>query len=197
MIGKKNIVFGFLYLVLTASLGPYMVKAVFPDIATAETARRDDMAKLQLMVSNGFESDLEPLTAGEIARRNTGAILALNSQLGMQEKLDAIKGGPHAHGNLEALLNIAAGVCLGFIAVAPLLKRIISGLFLLGALLHSGMLYLTIVFDLPWAGQVLSTGIGPVMLLTALLLTGIAAAIGFRCQPVDSWPPPDSHMAVI
>jgi hypothetical protein len=186
MIGKKNIVFGFLYLVVTAALGPYMVKAVFPDIATAETTRRDNMAKLQLMVSNGFEADLEPLSAEEVARRNTGAILALNSQLGMQEKLDAIKGGPHAHGNLEALLNIAAGLCLGFIAVAPLLKRIISGLFLLGALLHSGMLYLAIVFDLPWAGQVLSTGIGPVMLLAGLLLTGVAAAIGFRGQPVDS-----------
>lgn len=186
MIGKKNIVFGFLYLVLTAALGPYMVKVVFPDIATAEAARRDNMAKLQLMVSNGFEADLETLAAGEIARRNTGAILALNSQLGMQEKLDAIKGGPHAHGNLEALLNIAAGLCLGFIAVAPLLKRIISVLFLLGALLHSGMLYLTIVFELPWAGQVLSTGIGPVMLLAGLLLTGVAAAIGFRGQPVDT-----------
>jgi len=184
MIGKKNIVFGFLYLVLTAALGPYMVKAVLPDIATAETARWDHMAKLQLMASNGFEADLEPLTAGDIARRNAGAILALNSQLGMQEKLNAIKGGPHAHGNLEALLNIAAGLCLVFIAVAPLFKHIISSLFLLGTLLHSGMLYLTIVFDLPWAGQVLSTGIGPVMLLAGLLLIGVAAAIGFRGQPV-------------
>jgi hypothetical protein len=186
MIGKKNIVFGFIYLVLTAALGPYMVKAVYPDIATADAARREIMANLQLMVSNGFEADLEPLPAVEIARRNTDAILALNGQQGMQAKLDAIKGGPHAHGNLEALLNIAAGLCLGFIAVAPLLKHIISALFLLGALLHSGMLYLTIVFELPWAGQVLSTGIGPVMLLAALLLTGVAAAIGFRGRPVES-----------
>jgi hypothetical protein len=186
MIGKKNIVFGFLYLVLTAALGPYMVKVLYPDIATAEAARRETMATLQLMASNGFEADLEPLSAAEIARRNTGAILAFNSQQGMQEKLNDIKGGPHAHGNLEALLNIAAGLCLGYLAVAPLLKRIISGLFLLGALLHSGMLYLTIVFELQWAGQVLATGIGPVMLLAALLLTGIAAAIGFRGQPMDS-----------
>lgn len=186
MIGKKNIVFGFLYLVLTAALGPYMVKAVFPDIAVAENTRRENMAALQLMASNGFEADLEALSADEIARRNTAAILALNSQLGAQAKLDAIKGGPHAHGNLEALLNIAAGLCLGFLTVAPLLKRIISGLFLLGALLHSGMLYLTIVFELPWAGQVLATGIGPVMLLAALLLTGIAAAVGYRGQPANT-----------
>jgi hypothetical protein len=185
MIGKKNIVFGFFYLVLTAALGPYMVKAVFPDIATAAAAKRENMSTLQLMVSNGFEADLEPLSAAEIARRNTGAILALNAQLGMQEKLDAIKGGPHAHGNLEALLNIAAGLCMCFISVAPLFKQIISGLFLLGALLHSGMLYLAIVFEIPWAEQVLATGIGPILLLAALLLTGIAAAIGFRGQPVE------------
>jgi len=49
------------------------------------------------------------------------------------------------------------------------------------------MLYLRIVFELPWAGQVLATGIGPVvMLLAALLLTGIAAAIGFRGQSAGS-----------
>ena len=186
MTGKKNIVFGFLYLVLTAALGPYMIKVVLPDIASAEAERRDSMAALQLMVSNGFEADLEPLSAAEIAQRNTAALLALNSQLGQQAKLDAMKGGPHAHGNLEALLNIAAGLCLGYLAVTPLLKRVISGLFLLGALLHSGMLYLAIVFELPWAGQVLSTGIGPLMLLAALLLTGFAAAIGYRATPVDA-----------
>lgn len=186
MIGKKNIVSGFFYLVLTAALGPFMVKVVYPDIATAEAARRETMATLQLMASNGFEADLEPLSAAESARRNTDAILALNSQQGMREKLNAIKGGPHAHGNLEALLNIAAGLCLGYLAVAPLLKWIISGLFLLGALLHSGMLYLTIVFELPWAGQVLSTGVGPLMLLVALPVTGIAAAMAFRGHPVDS-----------
>jgi hypothetical protein len=186
MSGKTNIVFGFLYLVLTAALGPYMVKAVFPDIAKAENARREAMAALQLMTSNGFEVELKPMSADEIARRNTAALLALNSQLSLQAKLDAIKGGPHAHGNLEALLNIAAGLCLGLLAVAPLLKHIISGLFLLGALLHSGMLYLAIVFELPWAGQVLATGIGPVMLLAALLLTGLAAAIGYRGRPAGS-----------
>jgi hypothetical protein len=40
-----------------------------------------------------------------------------------------------------------AGLCPGYLAVAPLLKRIICGLFLPGPLLHSGMLYLTIVFN--------------------------------------------------
>jgi hypothetical protein len=85
-----------------------------------------------------------------------------------------------------------AGLCPGYLAVATLLKRIISGLFLPGPLLHSGMLYLTIVFKLPWAGQVLATGIGPVMLL---------AAIDRHCRrhriSRASRLPPDSHMAVI
>ncbi len=40
MIGKKNIVFGFLYLVLTAALGPYMVRVVYPDIDDAIGFRR-------------------------------------------------------------------------------------------------------------------------------------------------------------
>jgi len=35
MTGKKNIVFGFLNLVLRAALKPCMVKEVYPDIATA------------------------------------------------------------------------------------------------------------------------------------------------------------------
>lgn len=42
------------------------------------------MATLQLMASNGFDSNLEPLSAGDLARSNTSAILAFNSQQGMQ-----------------------------------------------------------------------------------------------------------------
>lgn len=182
MIGKKNIVFGFIYLVLTAALGPYMVKVVYPDVTAAGAVRQEQMAGLQLMATNDFEKDLEPLTADQIARTNTQSLLALNGALNARAPLDDIKGGPHAHGNLEALLNIAAGVVLCFITVAPLLKQLISWLFLLGALLHSGILYLAFVFNVGWAYQVLATGIGPILLLVALLLIGIAAAFGFRGQ---------------
>ena len=35
MIGKKNIIFGFLYLVATASLGPYMLVSTVDDIEKA------------------------------------------------------------------------------------------------------------------------------------------------------------------
>ncbi|MGD8619791.1 MAG: hypothetical protein PVH54_11475 [Gammaproteobacteria bacterium] len=180
MIGKKNVVFGFLYLVLTAALGPYMVKAVFPEVEKAGTARQEQMSALQLLTTSGFEQDLEPMTADQIARTNSGALLALNAALNAEEPLDAIKGGPHAHGNLEALLNIAAGIVLGLLAVGPLFKQLISWLFLLGALLHSGSLYMVIVFHAAWAQPILASGIGPILLLVALLLMGIAAAIGYR-----------------
>jgi hypothetical protein len=180
MIGKKNIVFGFIYLVLTAALGPYLVKVVYPDVTSAAETKQETLAALQLMASNDFEVDLEPLSATEIARTNTGAILAINNQLNAEVPLSAIKGGPHAHGNLEALLNIAAGLVLCFVAAAPLLKQAISWLFILGTLLHSGSLYLALVFNLGWANQLLSTGIGPIMLLAALLLMGLASAFGFR-----------------
>jgi hypothetical protein len=179
MIGKKNIIFGFLYLVLSAALGPYMVKYVFPDIETAGAARQEQMSALQLMASSGYEQDLEPMTAGQIARANSGALLALNAALNAETPLDAIKGGPHAHGNLEALLNIVAGIVLGLLAVAPLFKQLISWLFLLGALLHSGSLYMVIVFQAVWAVPILSSGIGPILLM------GLAVAVGYRGRFVE------------
>lgn len=180
MTGKKNIVFGFLYLVLTAALGPYMVQAVYPDIESAGAAKQEQIGALQLMAANDFEKDLEPMSAEQIARASSTALLALNAALNAEAPLDAIKGGPHAHGNLEALLNIAAGIVLGLLAIGALFKQLISWLFLLGALLHSGSLYLVVVFQAAWAQPILASGIGPILLLIALLLMGIAVAIGYR-----------------
>ena len=88
--------------------------------------------------------------------------------------------GHHDCCNLEALLNIAVGLTLGFIAVAGWLKQVISWLFILGTLLHSGMLYLGRVFNVAWAETVLGTGIGPIMILAGLLIMGITAFMGFR-----------------
>ena len=185
MVGKKNIVFGFLYLVLTAALGPYMVKTVFPGIQQAAAERQQAMAELQLLASNDFERDLEAVPAADLARDDARALLGLNRHLQAESRLGDIKGGPHAHGNLEALLNIAAGVALVFIAAASWLKQLISWLFILGALLHSGVLYLAIVFELGWAQQLLGLGVGPVLLLAALLLMGLVAAAGWRGAPVE------------
>ena len=106
--------------------------------------------------------------------------MSLNKLRNTELAIDSIKGGAHAHGNLEALLNIAAGLALCFIAAARWLKQLISWLFILGTLLHSGMLYLGRVFNMAWADSLLGYGVGPGMILAALLLTGMAAAIGFR-----------------
>lgn len=184
MIGKKNIVFGFLYLVLTAALGPYMVTVVLPDIGTATGDKQKSMSELQLMASSGFEKDLEPMNAEAIAKSNTQALLDLNRMLQSENRLNEVKGGPHTHGNLESVLNILAGLTLCFLAVSPWLKQAISWAFILGALLHSGMLYLGVIFEQAWAMQVLGWGVGPVLILLGLLLAGIGTAIGFDSEIV-------------
>ena len=179
MIGKKNVVFGFLYLVLTASLGIVMVN-MYEDFGTAMQEKQASVGRLQQLKQNSFEEELEPLNARQIATANTDGILSLNKLRNTEMAIDSIKGGAHAHGNLEALLNIVAGLALCFIAAATWLKQLISWLFILGTLLHSGMLYLGRVFDMAWADSLLGFGIGPGMILAALLLTGNAAAMGFR-----------------
>lgn len=181
MIGKKNIVFGFLYLVLTAALGPVMVSQL-DEVGKAQGEKQAAFSELELLASSGFENQqtLEKMSAEEIAKKNSAALLVLNKQLNARAPIDAIKGGPHTHGNLESVLNIAVGIVLCFIALKPLYKQVISWVFIAGTLLHSGMLYLVVVFQIPWAGQVLNTGIGPIMILVGLLLAGLASAFAFR-----------------
>jgi hypothetical protein len=85
------------------------------------------------------------------------------------------------------LLNIVAGLLLAFVAVPVAFKQTISWLFIAGATLHSGLLYLAIGLELPLAGQLLGSWfgyLGPVALLLGLLLAGVAAAIGYRATPV-------------
>ena len=179
MIGRKNIVFGFLYLVLTAALGPLMVD-MYADVGSAMAEKQQSVGRLQALQENEFEEDLEPLTAEQIAKANTGGILSLNKVLNSELPIDGIKGGPHAHGNLEALLNIVVGVVICFLAVPVWLKQLISWLFIVGAIMHSGMLYLSTVFEFGWAETLLQTAIGPIAVLAGLLAAGIAAFIGFQ-----------------
>ncbi|MDH5471542.1 MAG: hypothetical protein OEY87_05255 [Gammaproteobacteria bacterium] len=179
MIGKKNIVFGFLYLVVTAALGPVMV-TMYDDYYTAIDEKQQLVGRLQALQQNQFEEDLETLSAEQIARANTDGILSLNKILNIENSIDSIKGGAHAHGNLEALLNIIIGVVLGYLLVASWLKQLISWLFITGAIMHSGMLYVSRIFESTWAESILNTGIGPICLLSGLLLAGIASAIGYQ-----------------
>ena len=179
MIGRKNIVFGFIYLVFTASLGIVMVN-MYEDYGAAAQEKQTSVGRLQSLNENDFEEELEPLSAEQIAKANTAGILGLNKLLNSAGEIDAIKGGPHAHGNLESVLNILAGLVLCFLAVARWLKHLISWLFIIGTLMHSGMLYLVTVFGMGWAGMLLETGIGPIALLVGFVLIGVATIIGFR-----------------
>lgn len=177
MSGKKNVVFGFFYLVLTALLGPYMVTQYMGPLQRASQEYASAVAELN-QTSQGSDP-------GELERVQTLAILTLDKKFKTEDPIDSIKGGPHAHGNLEALLNIAMGVVLGLLTVAPLWKETISWLFIGGALLHSGMLYLGVVLGQGWAWAVLGTGIGPIMLLAGLVLAGAASVRGFSPRPAE------------
>ena len=184
MIGKKNIVFGFLYLVLTAALGPYMVTTQLPEVGAATAEKQQAVGRLQQLKTDNYEENLEPVETRDLAKANTDGVLGMNKVDNAGATLNEIKAGPHAHGNLEALLNIVVGIALIFIAVAPLFKQIISWLFIVGALLHSGALYLN-AFGIGLGGVLLGTGIGPILILVGLLLAGVAALMGFRAEVVD------------
>jgi hypothetical protein len=183
MVGKKNIVFGFIYLVFTASLGVVMVD-MYDDFGKAMQEKQTTVGRLQQLKENGFEEDLDALPPAQIARANTDGILSLNKIRNTEMAIDSIKGGAHAHGNLESLLNIVVGITLCFIAAATWLKQLISGLFIVGTILHSGMLYLGVVFEMGWAFKLLETGAGPVMILAGLLLMGIVSFISFKAELV-------------
>jgi hypothetical protein len=181
MEGKKNIVFGFLFLVITASLGPYMVLTLLPDVEIASSEKQRVLSNLQLAVISDFENTetLEEMTTDEIAKINSEAILAINTNLNARISIDTIKGGPHAHGNLEALLNIIVGLILGLLTLPSLYKQIISWVFITGTVMHAGMALLG-VFGFAWAGMLLATGIGPVLILSGLLLMAVATFVGYK-----------------
>ena len=179
MIGKKNIVFGFVYLMFTAALGPLMVN-MYADFGTAMVEKQQSVGRLQALKEGEFEEDLEPLTAEQIAKANTAGILGLNKLMNAELPIDGIKGGPHAHGNLEALLNIVVGLVISMLAVAVWLKQLVSWLFIVGTVMHSGMLYLSTVFGFAWAETLLQTAIGPVCVLLGLLVAGVASYMGLN-----------------
>jgi len=184
MIGKKNVVFGFLFLVITAALGPLMIIKYTPEVAVAQSQKQASVGRLQSLKADDFEEELEPLAPEQIAKANTDGVLALNQLINARQPIDLIRSGPHVHGNLEALLNIVVGIALGFMAIAPLFKQLISWIFIVGTLMHSGLLYIGVMLEMEWAFTLLNTGIGPGMVLLGLLLAGIAAAVGLKADVI-------------
>ncbi len=183
MIGKKNIVFGFIFLAFTASLGAMMVE-MYEEYGAVAGEKQTSLGRLAQLKTDGFEEELEALTAKQIAMANTDGILSISKLNNVEFGIDFIKGGPHAHGNLEALLNIIAGFILCFVSITVWQKQLISWGFILGTILHAGMMVLERVFDMSWAGQILQTGIGPILILVSLFLTGLAVAVGFKTEMI-------------
>jgi len=187
MVGKKNIVFGFIYLALTAALGGVMILGYFDDRRAAENIVREKMSTLQQMAFDNYEIDLEPVKPLELAQANTEAILAFSSRNNTQKPINNIRSGPHTHGTAEGLLNIAVGILLLYLAVPIWFKQMISWMFITGTLLHSGMLTLVMGLGQSWASVMLNGppgAIGRGLILIGLVLVGIAAAIGLRTSQV-------------
>ncbi|MFB6259311.1 MAG: hypothetical protein ABEJ96_04925, partial [Thiohalorhabdaceae bacterium] len=119
MEGKKNIVFGFVYLIATAALGLVMV-SMSGQVGDAAMAKQEKVSALQ----QGLQSDF--MMGGEPINVVSEALLAVNSFLNAQQPIDGIKGGAHAHGNLESVLNIIVGILLMFLAIPTIFKQVIS-----------------------------------------------------------------------
>ncbi len=183
MIGKKNIIFGFIFLAFTASLGAMMVN-MYEEYGVVAGEKQSSLGRLAQLKTDGFEEELEPLNAKQIAMANTDGILSMSKLNNVEFGIDYIKGGPHAHGNLEALLNIVAGFILCFVSIAVWQKQAISWGFMLGTVFHAGMMILERVFGMAWAGKILETGIGPILILASLFFMGIAVAKGFKTEMV-------------
>lgn len=159
MNGKINIIFGFLYLATTAVLGPALLVPQYPEKFAAQHTMTEAVKSVS---EDGAD---------------VGAALeSITAYIGVGDRMGQVSGGPHAHGNLEALLNIAAGLTLLSLTIGARFKSLLSILFIVGAVGHSGMLYVGTVFNVPAAFNL--TVIGVIALLAALILTGVAAIMG-------------------
>lgn len=187
MIGKKNIVFGFLFLVFTASIGPYIALNMMPALSSAGEQKRAAFGELQKLVAAKFKDEIEDteMPAAKIQVLLGKALLAVNAPLNERDSINRVKD-VHVHGNLESVLNILAGIVLCFMAAPVFFKQLISWLFITGTLLHSGMAYLARApfLEMSWAQTVLGYGVGQLMILSALLLAAIASIIWLKPEIV-------------
>lgn len=167
MSGKVNIVFGFLYLAITAFLGPfYLVPAKGVDYQ-----KFVEMNKAVQTVKEDVSSDTD-------RSKVSAALDGITAYLGSAKKTGSVGSAAHAHGNLEALLNIVAGLVILSLALPSSYKTVLSVLFIVGAVFHSGMLYLAMVFGVSAAGKL--SIIGAIAILTGLVLAGVASATGIK-----------------
>ncbi|MEE9614081.1 MAG: hypothetical protein V3W31_03875 [Thermodesulfobacteriota bacterium] len=162
MNGKINIVFGFFYFACTALLGPVLL---LPGKGAVNEVMKETAAVVE-QVRAGEEEKIAP------------AVTGIMDYLQASKKAGLVGSAVHAHGNLEALLNIVAGLVLLSLAIPSNFKALLSILFLCGAIFHSGMLYLILVFGQGWAGNFMI--IGKISIIAALVFTGVASVMGIK-----------------
>ena len=167
MSGKANIVFGFFYLAITAFLGPFYLVP----------AKGGDYQKFVEM-NKAVEEVKQDVSSGKDQSKISAALGGITGYLSSVKKTGSVGSAVNAHGNLEALLNIVAGLVILSLALPSSYKTVLSVLFIVGAVFHSGMLYLAIIFGLSAAGKL--SIIGAIAILTGLVLAGVASATGIK-----------------
>lgn len=127
--GRKNLIFAFIYIIFTLTLG--------------------------VVISFKLQGD------PEFAKNGFGFPRV-------------IMRAAHAHGNLESVLNMIIGLLVDRLKVGDGLKKTISVLIIIGAIFHSGMLY--IMPAIPVAGNL--TIIGAVAIIATMLLMAYSLVKG-------------------
>ena len=169
MNGKINIIFGFFYFAFTAVLGPALLVPHLGKNTQVMNETAQAVDKVRTEVQDNFKGVDNPDAV--IAP----AVVSIFDYL----KVQRIAGkGAHSHGNLEALLNIVVGFILLTLAIPSNFKALLSLLFLLGAVFHSGMLYLGGIFGMAWAYNL--TTIGAIAIIAGLVFMGVAAITGIK-----------------
>ncbi len=97
----------------------------------------------------------------------------------LQSGQHALLKAAHAHGNLESVLNIVIGYLLCRLSLEAWIAKTVSVLLIVGALFHSGMLYLAGA-GVGVAGTL--TPIGGVSIIAAMALMGVGV---LKLQTVD------------
>jgi len=168
MSGKINMIFGFFYLTVTAVLGPaYLVPQLYTGRAAMEQAGKA-VAEVRTSIDAGQ-------SGASLADKDSAAIIKVFEAM---KKQNVNGKAAHSHGNLEALLNIVAGFVLLTLAIPGAFRALLTILFLMGAVFHSGMLYLGMIFGVGWAFKLVL--LGELSLLSGLALMGVAVIIGVK-----------------
>lgn len=96
-----------------------------------------------------------------------------------ESPLHEILGAAHAHGNLESFLNIVIGYIICQLEASSAILSVVSILLLIGAIFHSGMLYLT---GLGVSSAINIAVVGAISLVITMALMVYVAATSIKIE---------------